>query len=502
MNEKQGKVWLVGAGPLDAGLMTLKGLDVLKHADVVVYDRLIGDEILGMIPQSARKIYVGKSAGYHTVKQEQINQIILKEALCGNKVVRLKGGDPFLFGRGGEELELLTENNVPFEVVPGVTSAIAVPAYAGIPVTYRDYSSSLHIFTGHFSATGSSELNYKTIAELHGTLVFLMGLSSVRSICECLILAGMSEETPAAIIENGTSVRQRTITATVKTLADEATANIIHSPAIIVIGKAVTLSKRFSWISNRKLNGLRIVVTRPRGLCEDFCEKIRNLGGEAIPFPCIQTTSIFNNETLRHAIDGLHTFSWLAFTSTAGVDSFFESLKASGRDSRALGGLKIAVIGTATASRLDAYGIRPDLIPDHYEGAFLGKALAETVLPNQKVLILRAEESAREWADALISSKISFEEIAVYQTLFTGQDNTVSRELIESGDFEYITFTSASTVRGFVQVFPKLNFKGCVAVCIGSQTAVQAEIFGMRVITAATATVDGMLEALENCYNK
>ncbi|MBZ4665804.1 uroporphyrinogen-III C-methyltransferase [Mahella sp.] len=498
MGEKTGKVWLVGAGPSDAGLMTLRGREVLNKADVVIYDRLLGVSILAMIPPGAKKIDVGKSPDQHPIPQKEINRILVREALAGNRVVRLKGGDPFLFGRGGEELDALWENGIPYEVVPGVSSAISVPAYAGIPVTHREYSSSLHIFTGHFSKDNEISLDYAALANLRGTLIFLMGVASVERICYGLLRAGMPGDTPAAAVENGTTARQRCVVATLETLAGKIAEHGIHSPAVIVIGQTVSLANRLSWVSNRPLYGKRIVVTRPRNQSDDFCEKIRNLGGETIAFPCIETVP-FEENKMAETIQQLDSFVWITFSSVFGVDVFFEALRRTGRDTRALGSTKIAAIGTATAKRLEMHGVLPDLIPQWFDGAHLGKALAKSAEPGDNILIIRAREGSRALEEQLSRAGIPFEAVPVYETHFTAQTEFPEiRKSIENGEFDLIAFTSPSTVKGFAQAFPHLSFSHCIAVCIGRETAAEADKFGLRVITSKVSTVDGMLETMIN----
>lgn len=498
MDEKTGKVWLVGAGPSDVGLMTLRGREVLNRADTVVYDRLLGAGVFAMIPPGAKKIDVGKSPDRHLVPQEEINRILVREALAGSRVVRLKGGDPFLFGRGGEELEALQENGIPCEVVPGVTSAIAVPAYAGIPVTHREYSSSLHIFTGHFSEEKETGLDYNALAKLRGTFVFLMGAASAGRICNGLLQAGMPGDTPTAVIENGTTARQRCVTATLETLAGEIADQGVHSPAVIVIGQTASLASRLSWVSNRPLNGKRIVVTRPRGQGEEFCEKIRNLGGEAIMFPCIETAP-FEEDKLAETIRRLNRFTWVTFSSAFGVDVFFEALRRAGKDTRALGSVKIVAVGTATAKRLEMHEVLPDLIPQRFDGAHLGEALGKAAGTGDHILIVRAREGSRALEERLARAGILFEAIPAYETRFTARTELSEiRKNIENGEFDLIAFTSASTVKGFAQAFPQLDFSYCTAVCIGRETAVEAEKLGMRTFTAEVSTVDGMLETMIN----
>lgn len=273
-----GKVWLVGAGPGDIGLFTLKGKEVLSRAEVVVYDSLVGDGVLAMIPREARTIDVGKRASHHTMPQEKINQVLLEEAKKGYRVVRLKGGDPFLFGRGGEELELLAEHHIPYEVVPGVTSPMAVPAYNGIPVTHRDFCSSVHIITGHKRAGQEYDIDFKALVDTKGTLVFLMGVTALPDICRSLLEAGMEPDMPAAILQKGTTAGQKRIVATVSTLEEEVKKQGIETPAIIVVGKVCSLAERFEWAENLPLFGKKVLVTRPKGLISRMAAKLRVQG--------------------------------------------------------------------------------------------------------------------------------------------------------------------------------------------------------------------------------
>ena len=282
-----GKVWLVGAGPGDIGLFTIKGMEVLKNAEVVVYDSLVGQGVLSQIPAHARLINVGKRASHHTMAQEKINQVLLEEAQKGYRVVRLKGGDPFLFGRGGEELELLKANGIPYEVVPGVTSPISVPAYNGIPVTHRDFCSSLHIITGHKRAGKAYDIDFEALVNTKGTLVFLMGVSALSDICQGLLDGGMSPDMPAAILQKGTTAGQKRIVATVSTLPQEVARQGIETPAIIVVGKVCSLSEDFAWYEELPLSGWKVLVTRPKSLVSETSRKLREKGAEVLELPSI-----------------------------------------------------------------------------------------------------------------------------------------------------------------------------------------------------------------------
>jgi len=493
----KGKVWLVGAGPSDAGLITVKGLKVLNMADVVVFDRLVGVEILNMIPKTAKKIDVGKNSGNHSVPQEEINRILLREGLAGNIVVRLKGGDPFLFGRGGEEIVLLAENDIPYEIIPGITSAISVPAYAGIPVTHRDCCSSLHIITGHTKKAGAPDIDFEALVKLKGTLVFLMGISSLTSICSGLMRAGMPSDMPVAVIEKGTTARQRKLVSCIGNLAEEAEKNNIQAPAIIIVGTVCSLSKEFEWAEKRPLHGKRVIVTRPEMLCSTLSEKIRSLGGEAIEFPCIRTFPLKINPALDGAIAHLRDYNWLVFTSVAGVEFFLEKLKEEGKDIRELFGLKLAAIGSGTEKAFLQRGVRVDLVPSVYNARTLGEELAERVGQGEKVLLLRAEEGSPELTEVLSSSGVNYSEVPVYKTVFNSDNSEFSREIIEKGLFDFAAFTSGSTVKGFVRALPDLDFSNITAVCIGEQTAMEAKKQGMKVVVSQKATIDSLVEAIK-----
>ena len=447
-----GKVWLVGAGPGDRGLFTLKGLEVLQNAEVVVHDALIGDEVLTLIPENAVKINVGKRASHHRMEQDQINRTLLEQAQAGKRVVRLKGGDPFLFGRGGEELELLAENNIPFEVVPGVTSAFAVPAYNGIPVTHRDFTSSVHIITGHRraskgpdvsadkypaagtgtgtaaeksgsagAATGTPEekigstgagpgaadslgIDYEALVRTHGTLIFLMGLSNLPAIMKGLLLAGIDPDLPAAVLDRGTTAGQRRVLATVSTLEEEAARSQIQAPAIIVVGEVCRLADSFAWAEKRPLAGKKILLTRPKELISEMAVRLRRAGAEVLEMPAIETVPIEPNPALDRKMAELRAGDkrpdWIIFTSPSGVRIFMERLL-SEQDIRVLAGIKIAVIGEGSAKKLRTYGIRADFMPSVYDGETLGRELARKIRQESAEAELQkpAEEKIHSFAE-------------------------------------------------------------------------------------------------------
>ena len=487
-----GKVWLVGAGPSDPGLFTLKGQKVLSEAQVVVYDRLVGPAILQMMPEKAEKIDVGKRSGDHPVPQEEINRILLEKAREGKRVVRLKGGDPFVFGRGGEELELLAEHHIPFEVVPGVTAAAAVPAYAGIPVTHRDYCSSVHLITAHKKRGSGETLDFDTLAKLDGTLVFYMGLSALGDICRGLVAAGMEEDMPAAVLERGTTAAQRKVVSTVSRLPEEARKEKIQSPALIVVGKVCSLSETFRWAEDRPLGKQRIIVTRPKKRSRKMADRLTALGAEVILLPAIETEPIGNNEPLERAFSQLETYSWIAFTSAEGVDCFFDKLYEAGIDIRNLSGIRFAAIGPATEKALAKRGIFAEVKPTVYTGEALGTLLAEQVGPGERLLLPRADIGTEQVTAPLLAAGIAFDDVAVYRTeLSDGEGNGLD---IRPEDI--VTFTSASTVRGFVRMFPGLDYRKVRGLCIGEQTAKEAEQYGIQVIVSDRADMDSMVEKL------
>ena len=492
MAGKTGKVWLVGAGPGGPGLLTVKGQELLAQAEVVVYDRLVGPGILARIPRTAEAIDVGKKSGNHPVPQWQINEILLEKALEGKRVVRLKGGDPFVFGRGGEELELLIEHGVPFEVVPGITSAVAVPAYNGIPVTHRDCTTSFHVITGHTRKGEGPSVDFKTLAALDATLVFLMGLSALGDIASGLISAGMDENIPAAVLEKGTTAHQRRVVSTLKNIEAETRAAEIQSPAIIVVGKVCAYSEQFAWADKRPLGGVRVLVTRPQESASALTGKLTALGAEVTEIPSIETVPIPDNTALRDALSRLPEFQWLALTSPAGVRIFFEELLQNGLDTRALSGLKIAAVGSATAAALRERGIRADLTPKTYDGAHLGEMLANET---GKILLVRAETGSPELPEALKKAGKDFEEVPAYRTVFRA-DGVLSPEEFFTGPKDFAAFTSASTVEGFVRRAEGMDFAKVNALCIGEQTARKAREAGMQATVSHAATMDSMIEKL------
>ena len=500
--KKNGKVWLVGAGPGDYGLMTIKGREVLRQADVVVYDALIGGSILSMIPEQAEKIYVGKRSGNHAMKQEAINKVLLDKAMQGCKVVRLKGGDPFVFGRGGEELELLRENDIPYEVVPGVTSAFAVPAYAGIPVTHRDFCSSVHVITGHRRKDHTYDIDFAALAEGGGTIIFLMGISSLPVLMNGLMSGGMDPDTPAAVIEKGTTASQRIITSTVEGLADAAREAGVMMPAVIVAGEVTSLAQDYNWLDKLPLSGVKAVVTRPRELSSGLASMLRTRGAEVVELPTISIEPVQDGQLIDDAVRGIRNsrYEWLVFTSPSGVRVFMDRIMEK-YDIRILAYSRIAAIGRGTEKELLRYGVRADLVPSVYDGRTLGSQLAVQLRKGDRVLIPRTRIGSHELIEELLRVKgVQIEDIPTYDTVYTGQD-WFDAESEFDDPHTFALFTSASTVRGFVHAYPHMNYRKVRAVCIGKQTAAEAGKHGMKVAVSDEATLESLCAKLEEVKN-
>ena len=497
-----GKVWLVGAGPGDIGLFTKKGMEVLQNAEVVVYDSLVGQGVLSMIPKDAITINVGKRAGNHTLPQEGINQVLLEQAQKGYRVVRLKGGDPFLFGRGGEELVLLKEHQIPYEIVPGVTSPLAVPAYNGIPVTHRDFCSALHIITGHKKAGMEYDIDFEALVRTKGTLVFLMGVGALEDICNCLMKAGMEAGMPAAILQQGTTAGQKRIVATVGTLKAEVDRQGIETPAIIVVGKVCSLEKEFAWYEELPLAGYKVLLTRPRDLISSTAQKLRAQGAEVLELPAIRTEAIEDNEALRRAWKQMNQYQWLVFTSPTGVKIFFEQMKKECFDIRALGSVKIAAIGEGTKKALRERGLFVDLMPEIYDGENLARALAAQLSGKEKILIPRAEAGNPQLVKILEEASACVDDIPTYRTCYENQDIIDEAAEFEKGKIDCAVFTSASTVRGFAEAVKGLDFSKVKAACIGKQTRAQAEKYGMQTWMAEKATMDSLVQLVIDMKNE
>jgi uroporphyrinogen III methyltransferase/synthase len=501
----RGKVYLVGAGPGDPGLFTLKGDRVLQDAEVVLYDNLVGRGVLSRIPPEAEAVYVGKKSGSHTLSQGAIGALLAEKAAEGKRVVRLKGGDPFLFGRGGEELEGLKAAGIPFEVVPGISSALAVPAYFGIPVTHRDCCSMVHIITGHGGESVRRDIDYPALVKAGGSLIFLMGLSSLEGICKNLLEAGLDPRTPGAVLEQGTTAKQRKVLAPTAQLPEAAREAGLESPAIILIGAVCAFSEEFSWAEDRPLAGLRIGVARPRNKTGRLSAMLAAEGAEVVELPSIRTIPVDDSDAeaaLQAALEGPHEKDWFVFTSPVGVEVFFEKLRGRRRDIRTLGGARFAAIGSATAGALEDRGIVPDLVPEQYSGDALGRALREAARQGERVILPRSRIGTGELTGHLAEAGIDFLDIPIYDTRPSAEPRSGApdagrayRDML-CENLDWIVFASASTVEGFVALFGAEKTRGVKALCMGAQTAAAAEKYGMKTAVAENATLESMLARL------
>ncbi|MCL2137275.1 MAG: uroporphyrinogen-III C-methyltransferase [Coriobacteriia bacterium] len=485
-------VTLVGAGPGDVGLLTLKGAEALQAADVVLFDRFVGPEILALIPAQAERINVGKTAGNHPVPQAEINRLLMDKALQGLNVVRLKGGDPFVFGRGGEELELLVENGIPFEVVPGVTSAIAGLAYAGIPVTHRDYASSVHFITSQAKNNEEPNINFSALVDGGGTLVFLMGVSALEAIVKGLLVAGMSEKTPAAVVENATLAQQRKIVSDLAGLSAAARAAQIVSPALIVVGDVCALSDDYDWFSALPLHGRRILVPRLDAKPSRLAKGLRKQGAEAMELLLGELKAAEDiKQLIESTCQAIEEFDWLVFTSAFGVTVFFDQVIASGIDIRSLQHLKVASVGSETTRQLQAYGIGVAYQPGEYNGEALAEGLAELVSPDEKLILARAADGASGLPDTLGRHQLSFADLPLYHR--STLDGAVGLQSLP--DFDLVAFTSSSGVEGLVQAAAAqgIGLASAKALCIGKTTAQTAIAAGMDVSQSDQATIDSLI---------
>jgi uroporphyrinogen III methyltransferase/synthase len=477
-------VYLVGAGPGDPGLITVRGAELLARADVVVYDRLAHPSLLDLAPAAAERIDVGKAPGRVAMDQDGINATLVRQGLAGREVVRLKGGDPFVFGRGGEEAEALIDAGVPFEVVPGITSAIAAPAYAGIPVTHRGLSTHVTIVTGHEDpAKGTTDTDWPALARAGGTLVILMGAGRLETIVDLLIANGRPPDTPVAAVRWGTRAEQSTTRATLATI----TALGVASPSAIVVGPVAGLD--LTWFEARPLFGRRVVVTRAREQASALRTRLEELGAEVIELPTIAI------EPLPFRVPDLTTVTWLVFTSANGVDAFFaRGLAAKGLDARALGAVRVAAIGPGTAAELARHGITPDLVPERFVAESLLEAFPPA-LTGDRVVLARAEQARDVLPEGLERLGYAVDVLPVYRTVSADPDpGHLAR--VREGAVDAVTFTSSSTVTNFCDVVGDVP-EGPVVVSIGPVTSQTARERGLTVdVEADPHTIDGLVEGL------
>jgi uroporphyrinogen III methyltransferase/synthase len=507
-NEK-GKVYLVGAGPGDPGLLTIKAKACLEKADVVIYDYLANEAFLDHADEKTELIYVGKKGGDHTLSQEEINRLIVDKAQQGLTVVRLKGGDPFIFGRGGEEAEELVRAGVPFEIVPGITSAIAVPAYAGIPLTHREYTSTVAFITGHEDPTKEkSNIAWDKLATSVGTLVFLMGVGNLQQIAESLTKHGRSPDTPVALIHRGTVPEQKTVVGTLQDIAERAQREGLKPPAIIVVGEIVNLRGQLNWFENKPLFGKRIVVTRAREQASGFLARLTGLGAACIEFPTIQVVPPRSWDALDRAMMRLERYQWLLFTSVNGVKYFFERLEHLGLDIRELKDMKVGAIGPKTAEAVYKKGIRPDLVPDEYRAEAVVDAFRKWNVKGIKILLPRAARARDVLPMGLVKMGAVVDEIPAYETVQPDHDKGRVKGMLEKGEIDMVTFTSSSTVTNFVEMFREegQHLKTWMAkvgvACMGPITARTAEEQGLSVsLIPKEYTIEALTNAIVDYFS-
>jgi len=496
----KGYVYLVGAGPGDPKLITIKGSECIAKADVLVYDRLASRRLLSLARPDCELIYCGKSPDRHTLRQEEINQVLVEKGLAGKIVTRLKGGDPFVFGRGGEEAEALLDAGLQFEVVPGITSAIAVPAYAGIPVTHRDFTTSFAVITGHEDPTkNETTIHWDHLAQSHGTLVFLMGMANLPLIAEKLMANGKKATTPVAIIQWGTRPEQRTLVGQLDTIAAEVQKQKFSNPSIIIVGEVVSMREKLQWFEKQPLFGKRIIVTRARHQASELSQAIEALGGEPWEFPTIEIAPVSDKSYLIKAINHLKEFQWLIFTSVNGVEGFFAELKNQARDVRDLVGLEIVAIGPATQAALEQRGLRTAFVPDEFRAEKIVEGLKGRVVAGQKVLLARAEEARDILPVSLKAMGAEVWDVPVYKTIIGGANREELQTMLREKEIQIVTFTSSSTVRNFVTLLDGdiSLLKGVLLYSIGPITSATAEELGLKIFKEADQyTISGLVEAL------
>lgn len=487
----------MGAGPGDPGLITVKGRECLEKADVLIYDALSSVVFLRWVPEGCEKIYAGKRAKEHAIPQEGINALIVEKAQEGKTVVRLKGGDPMIFGRGGEEAAELAEAGVPFEIVPGISSAIGGAAYAGIPVTHRDHCSQLTLFTGHEDPTkDETSLDYKKLAEADGTKVFLMGVSRLAEITKALMEHGADKETPIALVRWATTGRQWTIEGTLETIATLVEKKGFTSPAVAVIGNVVKERSKINWFENRPLFGKRIVVTRTREQAGELSARLLELGADVVELPTIRVDPPVYPDEFAQLVADVHTYDWVVFTSPNGVERFFKAFYAAYSDARSFGKPRIAAIGPSTAKKIAEYRLTTDLLPEKFVAEGLVKAFKKEHIDSQTVLWVKAEETRDVIADELTKQGAIVDKCIAYRTVPETDDPTGAVERLKEEGADVVTFTSASTVENFFKLglpWPE----GCQAASIGPVTSKALRAAGQEPeIEAARSDIEGMVKAI------
>ena len=495
MSARAGTVYLVGAGPGDPGLMTARSLELIAAADAIFYDRLIPPGALGGARAEAELVYVGKQPGVPSVPQEEIGERLVEAARAGRSVVRLKGGDPFVFGRGGEEGEALREAGVEFEVVPGVTAGVAATAYAGIPVTHRDDASAVAFVTGHEDPEkDESALDWQALASFPGTLVFYMGVKRLARNAASLIEAGRNPEEPAAAIERGTWPGQRTVEATLGTIAEAVEREAVKAPALIVVGEVARRREQLAWLERRPLHGRRVVVTRARAQASGLAATLRDLGAEVVELPAIRIEPLIDSEEVRKVAAALGIYELICLTSPNGVRLLFEAMENAGLDARALAGVTVAAIGPGTARALAERGVLADVVPERFVAEGLLEALEDEEVAGARVLVARAAEARDVLPDALRERGAEVDVVALYETV---REEPGAEEVEAAQGADYVTFTSSSTVTNLTAALGDRFPATARIVSIGPITSETVRAQGLEVhVEAGRHDVDGLLAAL------
>ncbi|MHB1126278.1 MAG: uroporphyrinogen-III C-methyltransferase [Bacillota bacterium] len=499
---RRGIVYLVGAGPGDPKLITVKGLECIARSEVIVYDRLVSRRLLSYAPEGAELVYAGKSPHSHTFEQDRINALLVQKAMENKVVTRLKGGDPFVFGRGGEEAEALRDQGIPYEIVPGVTSAIAAPAYAGIPVTHRDYASSVAIIAGNEDPSREDDrIAWEHVAGEKGTLVFLMGVRNLPRIIKKLLDNGKDPATPAAIIRWGTRPEQQTVVGTLADIAERSDAAGIKHPALFLVGEVVNLREKLSWFEQRPLFGKRVVVTRAKGQAGSMMEKIEALGGEPWEFPAISVEDPEDYGPMDRAIANIENYNWIIFTSANGVQYFFKRLRHFNQDIRALHRAKLGAIGPRTREELERYGLVVEFVPEEYVAEAVIEGLRERNMNGARVLLPRADIARNVLPEALRIQGAQVDEVDAYRTVKGRADAAALREMLLDGAIHAITFTSSSTARNFAELIPPGEIhdllRGVTVASIGPITSRTVRELALTVdVEAEEYTVNGLIKAL------
>jgi uroporphyrinogen III methyltransferase/synthase len=495
MSARPGVVYLVGAGPGDPGLMTARALELIAEADAIFHDRLIPPGALAGAREDAELVYVGKEPGRPSIPQEEVAERLVEAARSGTSVVRLKGGDPFVFGRGGEEAEALRAAGIEFEVVPGVTAGVAAAAYAGIPVTHRDDASAVAFVTGHEDPEKQgTALDWEALARFPGTLVLYMGVKRLAENAAALIAAGRDPEEPAAAVERGTMAGQRTVTATLGTIAGEVERAGIGAPAVIVVGEVVARRDAVAWLERRPLHGRKVVVTRARAQASGLSRALCLLGAEVVELPAIRIVPRTESGEVRRAVAEIEAYSLVCLTSPNGVRLLFEALRAAGRDARALAGATVATIGPGTAAALAEHGIEADVVPERFVAEALLDALARIEVDGRRVLLARADEARDVLPDGLRERGAEVDDVAIYETT---REAPAPEALAAAVDADYVTFTSSSTVGNLSDAMGGRFPNGARVISIGPVTSDAARDAGLTVdVEAERHDIDGLIAAL------